>query len=140
MLRSFICTAFVILLTPTYSQITVQVDVELSKPDAGGMLRAALCSGQIAYDTEKGCMAASVAANGPVVVLTFNDIAPGFYAAKVFHDVDGDGRIDTNVLGIPTEPYGFSKDAMGMFGPPSFKQAAFEVGKESKRIKVRMKG
>jgi uncharacterized protein (DUF2141 family) len=35
------------------------------------------------------------------------------------------GKLDTNVLGIPTEGYGFSNDAWAWFGAPSFKAASF---------------
>ncbi len=55
------------------------------------------------------------------------DLPAGTYAVRVFHDVDGDGRLGTNGFGIPVEPYGFSNDAKGMMGPPSFEAAAFTV-------------
>jgi uncharacterized protein (DUF2141 family) len=51
----------------------------------------------------------------------------GTYAVRVFQDVDGDGKMSKNPFGLPTEPYGFSRDAMGAMGPPSFADAAFEV-------------
>ncbi|ADG12233.1 DUF2141 domain-containing protein [Caulobacter segnis] len=51
----------------------------------------------------------------------------GTYAVRVFQDVDGDGKMSKNPFGLPTEPYGFSRDAMGQMGPPTFDDAAFEV-------------
>ncbi len=47
------------------------------------------------------------------------------YALAVYHDKNGNQKLDKNFLGIPTERYGFSKNARGMFGPPPFKDAAF---------------
>jgi uncharacterized protein (DUF2141 family) len=47
----------------------------------------------------------------------------GDYAVIVFHDVNGNGKLDKNAFGIPTEPYGFSNDAQGILGPPSFEDA-----------------
>lgn len=63
-------------------------------------------------------------------------------AIAVFQDIDGNGKLTKNQMGIPREPYGFSNNARGMFGPPAFKQAAFELGpeqesSESIEIKVR---
>lgn len=50
----------------------------------------------------------------------------GRYAISVFHDVNGDKKLNTNLLGIPKEPYGFSI-TRGTFGPPSFEEASFKV-------------
>jgi uncharacterized protein (DUF2141 family) len=55
----------------------------------------------------------------------FEDIPPGTYAMAVVHDENMNGKLDTNWLGIPTEGYGFSKDAKGVMGPPSFSAASF---------------
>jgi uncharacterized protein (DUF2141 family) len=35
------------------------------------------------------------------------------------------GKLDTNWLGIPIEGYGFSNDAKGLFGAPSYSAARF---------------
>jgi uncharacterized protein (DUF2141 family) len=59
------------------------------------------------------------------VLVRFHEIPAGTYAAAVIHDRDGDGKLSTNLLGIPREPYGFSSGARGRFGPPSFQDAAF---------------
>ncbi len=55
----------------------------------------------------------------------FEDVPPGRYALVVLHDENMNGRIDYNWLGVPREGYGFSNDARGTFGAPSFEQAAF---------------
>ena len=55
----------------------------------------------------------------------FEDIPPGTYALAVIHDEDSDGTLNTNWLGIPTEGYGFSNDARGLLGPPTFRAARF---------------
>lgn len=48
------------------------------------------------------------------------------YAVAVFHDVDGDLKLDANLLGIPREPVGASNNAKGSLGPPKFRDAAFD--------------
>lgn len=48
-------------------------------------------------------------------------------AVTVLHDANGNGRMDSNAMGMPLEPYGFSKDAMGQFGPPSFEAARLKL-------------
>jgi len=55
----------------------------------------------------------------------FEDIPPGTYALAVIHDENTNGKLDLNILGVPTEGYGFSNDAKALFGPPSFAAASF---------------
>lgn len=55
----------------------------------------------------------------------FEDIPPGTYAMVVIHDANMNGKLDANFLGIPTEGYGFSNDAKGLVGAPSFSAAGF---------------
>lgn len=68
----------------------------------------------------------------------FKSLEPGTYAVAVFHDEDGDGQMDS-LLGIPTEGFGFSNNAKpGMFGPPSFDEAAFKMGSGQRAVSIRM--
>lgn len=56
--------------------------------------------------------------------LVFIGLPPGRYAIKSFIDENGNGKLDTNLVGLPTERYGFSNDATGRMGPPDFDAAA----------------
>lgn len=66
--------------------------------------------------------------HGETVTLTLKVPNPGRYGIRLYHDVDGDGELNANIMGIPTEPFGFSNNAPIRFGPPSFKAAAFDIG------------
>ena len=70
--------------------------------------------------------------------VTFRDLPPGKYAVAAYVDNNRNGRLDKNFLGMPTEIYGFSNNARGMFGPPDFSEAAFEIGEPvvSKSIRL----
>jgi uncharacterized protein (DUF2141 family) len=57
----------------------------------------------------------------------FDGLKDGTYAVSVLHDVNGDGKLGTNMLGIPNEPVGFSNNARIRFGPPKFSAAAFPL-------------
>lgn len=56
----------------------------------------------------------------------------GNLAVAVFQDRDGNGRLTKNVVGIPSEPYGFSRNARRIFGPPGFEEAAVEVDDQTR--------
>lgn len=51
----------------------------------------------------------------------------GNYAIAIYHDANGNGRLDKNMLGVPTEVYGFSNNARATFSAPSFSEAQFSV-------------
>ena len=61
------------------------------------------------------------------VTVRFTDLRPGSYAAVAFQDLNGNGKLDKNFLGIPKEPYGFSNGARGSAGPPKFAEAAVSL-------------
>ena len=65
--------------------------------------------------------------NGDQVSITYEGLQPGEYAASAFHDENSNGKLDTNFMGIPKEAYGFSNDARGTFGPPSYEDCKFII-------------
>ena len=69
--------------------------------------------------------------------VTFDGLEPGRYAVNGFHDANGDGKLDTNLLGIPTEGYGFGNGATGSFGPAEFEASSIAVeGKAAIRLPI----
>lgn len=63
------------------------------------------------------------------IEFVFNDLPEGEYAAFAFHDEDDNKKINTNMVGIPTEGYGATEGAKNKFGPPKYKDAKFVVSK-----------
>jgi uncharacterized protein (DUF2141 family) len=96
------------------------------------------------YNSSKTFMKKEVFAGAivnPVTALvkfTFDSIPPGNYAVAVIHDENGDGILNTNDMGIPSEGYAFSNDAKGMFGPPEFKDARFNFSGKNKTLYLNM--
>jgi len=68
-----------------------------------------------------------VAISGNKSALIFSQLPKGNYALAVFHDRNKNGKLDTNMFGVPTEEYGFSNNARNTFSAPSFKDASFSV-------------
>ena len=66
--------------------------------------------------------------------IVIHDLPAGEYAIASYHDENGNGKLDTNALGLPEEGYGFSNDARGMFGPPKFSEAVFEFDGKSDKV------
>jgi uncharacterized protein (DUF2141 family) len=56
------------------------------------------------------------------ILVQFDDIPAGVYGVYVYHDENGNGKLDTGgMLRLPIEGYAFSNDASAAFGPPSIK-------------------
>ena len=65
-------------------------------------------------------------------------VPPGAYAVAAFHDENGNGKLDRNLLGLPTEPYAFSNDA-GRRGAPTVADAAVQVGPAATTVVLRVR-
>lgn len=66
----------------------------------------------------------------------FDNLAPGTYAISVFHDENGNGKLDTNFIGMPREGVGSSNNVKPHFGPPKFKDAAFSFTGSPLHLKI----
>jgi uncharacterized protein (DUF2141 family) len=62
----------------------------------------------------------------------------GDYAVACYQDLNGNGRLDRNMLGIPTEPYGFSNDARPRLRAPSWEEAKVSATKSGEVLNVRL--
>lgn len=67
------------------------------------------------------------------------DLEPGTYSVSVFHDENGNGKLDANFLGIPKESYGYSNDARGKAGPPEWEATTFAFDGGAKTISINLK-
>ena len=68
----------------------------------------------------------------------FTELPYGEYAFKCYHDKNNNGKLDKNFLGMPKESYGFSNNATGSFGPPSYTDARFTVDKSEVTIEINL--
>lgn len=105
-------------LTLTYNNIA----------EASGAVMVALYDSEAAYDGGAPVRAVMIPVSGTSASMTIEGLAPGSYAIKSFHDVDGDGQMGANPYGMPTEPFAFSNNAVGRMGPASWADARFDIG------------
>ncbi|MFC5343003.1 DUF2141 domain-containing protein [Brevundimonas staleyi] len=62
-------------------------------------------------------------------VARFIGVPAGRYAVASFQDVNRDGQLNFGgMMGAPSEPWGYSRGARGVMGPPRFEDAAVSVG------------
>ena len=125
---------FLIVLLPVValSQNQIAIDVH-DVPSSKGKISVAVYNtkeGFLKFDKVYKCD--SIVAKKGITSIAITDIPEGEYALAIFHDENGNDKLDTNWLGIPKEKVAFSKAKMKTFGPPPFKDCAFKVAKDTK--------
>ncbi len=104
---------------------TLTLNFEVTKHDKGQILFAL-------YDSEQNHMeetfktAEAKVENGKAKI-SIKNLKSGYYSFSYFHDVNSNGELDTNLVGIPKEPYGFSNGKKGKFGPPDFEDCKIKI-------------
>lgn len=90
-------------------------------------------------DSKNGAVEAKcVKITNTAMLITFNNLKVGNYAVALFHDVNGDGKLNRNALGIPTEEFGFSQNPAIITGLPKFSDSAVLVA-GSTNIQIQLK-
>ena len=95
-------------------------------PNADGTLRISIFESKENWLKKGQTIIESISDKG-LVTIEVPGLAAGNYAVSVIHDENNNETLDTNTFGIPSEAYGFSNDARGMFGPASFEDSQFQL-------------
>ncbi|MBL8917840.1 MAG: DUF2141 domain-containing protein [Myxococcaceae bacterium] len=90
-------------------------------------------AGQTAFRKER------IPAQPGTMMVEVKDLPVDTYALALIHDENDNLKLDTGLFGIPVEGFCFSKNAMGLFGPPSFKAAAVSHAAQGGTQKLRVK-
>lgn len=77
--------------------------------------------------------------NEGTATVHFENLPAGVYAIAAFLDENGNGKLDTNIFGIPTEKYGFSNNVRPMMRAATFKEASFTVTNKNNVITIKLK-
>lgn len=104
---------------------TVTVQLEGLGSDQGD-LQVALYSSEDSW-LGKPFMAESVKIVDGTATVVFSNVPFGIYAISSVHDEDSNGKLNTGLMGIPSEPYANSRGAKGRFGPPKWEDAKFSL-------------
>lgn len=105
---------------------------------SGGKVRAALFNDAASF-LGTPFRAAEVVASGEPAVLVFRDLPAGVYAVSAYQDDNGNNKLDRGLFNIPSERYGFSRDARGDGGPPKFRDAQVELREPSALYPIKLR-
>jgi len=119
------------------SASSATVEVHVSGVNAKGSVKVAVCDRERFL---KQCVfSASAPAQAGETTVLVKGVPAGTWAVLAYQDENGNGELDRNLVGMPKEAYGFSRDARGRFGPPGFEDAAIEVGEAPAVASVRLR-
>lgn len=111
--------------------------VDASRP---GRIQCALFAGAEGFPMQPETAVASTTAEGHGAErrCTFRGLAPGEYAVSVVHDENGDGKLNTNLFGAPTEGWATSGNVTHALRAPDFAESKFQVGPAPARVDLEL--
>ena len=124
-----------LILLPGMSANADELIVRVDNIKEAGEIHIAIYDSAVAFEADRGEKggAAPGITQGTIEMVepgsvTYRyELPPGTYAIGIFHDANLNNQLDNYFFGVPREQYGFSNNARGFMGPPSFEDAAFSV-------------
>lgn len=137
-------TFFLILaLTMSSSTPTASVNILLKGTTEGrGRIHVAIFADAASYEAGRGGVfeqVISVQRAGETYQCLAAELPAGNYAIAAYHDVNDNGELDTNLMGIPQEPYAFSNGASAKWRRPSFEEVAVPVSEGRREVTLLLK-
>jgi uncharacterized protein (DUF2141 family) len=120
--------------------ITLEIKMEGLIPEKGS-IRIGLYNSAAAFADEANPNHAQVVSVGKnaTQIIKFEGLPEGKYLVAAYQDVNGNKKIDKNILGIPTEAYAFSNNVFPKWKSPTFDEAAIKLEKPVEAIKLKFR-
>jgi uncharacterized protein (DUF2141 family) len=121
---------------PATGELVVEV---LGLPSSDGMVRFALFDSVETYKKRKGAVRkADLPIENQTCEWRIKDLPYGEYALMLYHDENGNNKMDKNFVGIPKEGYGFSNNAKPRLSAPGHERVKFEINGKQKTLQVQL--
>lgn len=133
MFRTVIVTLTASLAAAAQAQNCVTVEVHNVRPQQGMLMVAAY--GEAEDFNKKPLSLQQVRPEGDKVRVAVCGATGPAIAVSLFQDINGNGKLDTNVLGIPSEPWGASGKPSA-FEAPSWKTTNVAVDGQPVVVKL----
>ena len=88
------------------------------------------------FDKDKAIVKGKEVSKTGKTYLSINQLQYGDYVVALFHDINGNGKLDQNALGVPTEPYAFSKSPKTKWRLPRFDEIKFYFRRDNQVLKT----
>lgn len=119
------------------AKATLEVTVSGVK-EQSGTVRVALFDSKDSFQKEP-FKSIVIPVESDSISFSFENLAVGQYAVMLFHDVNSNEIMETNLLGIPSEPWGASLLGTKLFGPPRWKHTQFIHGESGTAFEIELR-
>lgn len=115
----------------TFAQFTLKVEITGLRNNNGNLLF------ELFDQNQKSLKVGTEIISNNKCVIVMDNVKPGKYGFNYIHDENKNRKLDTKMLIIPKEGYGYSNNPEANFGPPAFKKWIFEV-KENTKLNLKI--
>lgn len=127
MIISFVCVLTFATQSLSAQNLTLEVrGIE----NVAGKLYVAIYNSQETF-MKKPLTGFAVEVKDKVGSIPCKGLPAGTYAFSMYQDENGNGKLDTGAFGIPVEKFGFSNDAEGVMGPPSYEKCSITFSEDT---------
>lgn len=107
------------------------VEVDNIRHTEGQILRISITNKDLFLSEKKPLEYAIVEVRESKISHSFS-LPKGEYAISVYHDLNGNDKLDKNFFGAPVEPYGFSRNFKPVMRAPKFEEVQIILGADRK--------
>jgi uncharacterized protein (DUF2141 family) len=119
-----ILSGFILLSNYSFSQYSLTVEITEIRNNTGKIML------QVFDEKEKIINQQICDIQDKKVTISVNGLKQGKYAVRFYHDENLNQTMETNIVGKPTEGYGFSNNVTGKFSMPPFEKWLFDLNED----------
>lgn len=117
------------------ADVTIEIkNVESSE----GQINVAVYDNEAGLNEGSSYRAIRQAAVEGTMEIVFKDMPAGEYGVMLYQDLNGNEKLDSNLLGIPKEPWSASLLGRSVFGKPGWADINFKLPDAGDRISIDM--
>jgi len=125
-MRNTLVALSMLLSTAAYATSNPTLDITVTgAKEQTGSLRIAIFNSAESFQKEPH-VTLVIPVDSDTMQFSVGDLAAGEFAVMLFHDVDSNEKMKTNLLGMPKEPWGASLEGSQLFGPPKWRDVMFQ--------------
>jgi uncharacterized protein (DUF2141 family) len=123
-----ICFGMILMSNHSFSQFKLDVEITEIRNNTGNIMF------QLLNENEKVLTQEMSQIKDQKCSFSIINLNQGKYAVRYYHDENLNGKMEINLVGKPTEGYGFSNNVVGKFGMPPFEKWLFELSSDKKLL------
>lgn len=135
MKKTLLCLTMLALSAIASAQVLAKLKIEGVEKN-GGEIYISIFNSEFTYKAREAYLSSSLDADNEAVTKELN-LPAGQYVFSIYQDSNGNGKLDSNIIGIPREKFGFT-NYDGKSAPGSFNRHKVQINEQGNVIVVRL--